>query len=176
MTKLILFNKPFGVLCQFSGEGKILKDYIDVPDVYPCGRLDKDSEGLLLLSDDGQLQHQISHPKKKMQKHYWVQVERIPSQADLDKLRQGIKLADHHCKPATVNVIEEPPVWERVPPIRERKTIPTCWLDIRIREGKNRQVRRMTAAIGFPTLRLIRYQIGPWELKQLKPGEWLSAD
>ncbi len=178
MSKLILFNKPFGVLSQFSPDksNKTLSDYIPVKEVYPAGRLDKDSEGLLLLTANGKLQHRITHPKKKMQKHYWVQIENIPSEDELDKLRRGIKLSDHHCLPAKVTIIPEPNIWERHPPIRERKSIPTCWLDIKIKEGKNRQVRRMTAAMGFPTLRLIRYQIGPWQLSKLKPGEFSVID
>ncbi len=174
MKKLIIFNKPFGVLSQFSTSdgAKTLADYIPIKDVYPAGRLDKDSEGLLLLTNDGNLQHKISHPKQKMSKHYWVQVEHIPCESDLDKIRNGIKISKHQCLPAAIKHIQPPSVWQRTSPIRERKSIPTCWLDIKIKEGKNRQVRRMTAAMGFPTLRLIRHKIGPWSLEQLQPGAY----
>lgn len=171
---LLSFNKPFDVVCQFrSHEGdKVLADYIDVPDVYPAGRLDKDSEGLLLLTDHGGLQHRISQPQLKMQKGYWVQVEGVPDDNALDSLRQGVQLKDGRTKPAIVKLISEPRVWSRVPPIRERKSVPTSWLDITITEGKNRQIRRMTAKVGHPTLRLIRYRIGPWYLNNLQPGQW----
>lgn len=174
MSLLLLFNKPYGVLSQFSGasEQHTLSEYIDIPNVYPAGRLDKDSEGLLLLTDDGKLQHDISHPKKKMLKQYWVQVEGIPNNHALKQLREGVSLKDHQCLPAKIQRIDAPSVWERDPPIRDRKSIPTSWLKIGIKEGKNRQVRRMTAQVGYPTLRLIRSQIGPWQLGQLKPGEY----
>lgn len=174
MSKLILFNKPFNVLCQFTGEAgdQILADYINIPKVYPAGRLDKDSEGLLLLTDNGQLQHQISNPKNKMAKVYWVQVEGEPTDKDLEPLRKGIKIQNYISKPAIVEIMPEPSVWQRDPPIRQRQNIPASWLKITIKEGKNRQVRRMTAAIGFPTLRLIRAQIGDWHLANLKPGEY----
>lgn len=172
---LLIFNKPFGVLSQFTGEktDRTLADYIEIKSIYPAGRLDKDSEGLLLLTDEGKLQHQISHPKQKMEKKYWVQVEGEPSEKELTPLRDGVKIKNHHCLPASVKIITNPSLWERHPPIRVRQTIPTSWLEITIKEGKNRQVRKMTAAIGYPTLRLIRYQIGPWKLNQLKPGEYL---
>lgn len=178
MSRLILFNKPFNTLCQFTGEDgdSTLADYINVADVYPAGRLDKDSEGLLLLTDDGQLQHHIANPNNKMEKTYWVQVEGEPLNSDLEDLRHGIKIQDYKTKPAQVRLIPAPDVWPRIPPIRERKTIPTCWLEIKIKEGKNRQVRRMTAAIGFPTLRLIRAQIGDWRLGNLAPGAFSSIE
>lgn len=175
MSRILLFNKPYGVICQFSRDGKhpTLADYIALPDFYPAGRLDTDSEGLLLLTDDGKLQHRIADPKHKLAKTYWVQVEGIPDEAALEKLRNGIDLKDFVTLPADVQRIEEPSaLWQRMPPVRIRKAIPTSWLQLTIREGKNRQIRRMTAAAELPTLRLIRYRIGDWTLDGLAPGEW----
>jgi 23S rRNA pseudouridine2457 synthase len=175
MGRILLFNKPFGVICQFSRDGihPTLADYIPVPDFYPAGRLDTDSEGLLVLTDDGQLQHRITDPKHKLPKSYWVQVEGVPDETALEQLRCGVKLSDFTAQPAEVSLMDEPVnLWPRNPPIRERKNIPTSWLELTIREGKNRQVRRMTAAVGLPTLRLIRYSIGGWTLEGLEQGKW----
>ncbi len=178
---IVLFNKPFNVVCQFSPHdpknGKsghpTLKDYIYTPNVYAAGRLDTDSEGLLILTDDGALQHELSHPNRKQVKTYWAQVEGAPLDADLAPLRIGVDLGDFTTQPAVANIIAEPHgLWRREPPIRERKLIPTTWLEIKIVEGKNRQVRRMTAKIGFPTLRLIRYSIGEYTLDSLAIGKW----
>lgn len=177
MSRLLLFNKPFHVLCQFTDrEGRpTLADYIPVPDVYAAGRLDYDSEGLLLLTDNGRLQQLISDPQHKLPKTYWVQVERIPDQRALDRLRGGIKLSDGRARPAKVRLMAEPDVWDRDPPIRYRQHVPTAWLELIITEGRNRQVRRMTAAAGHPTLRLIRWAIGPWNLAGLARGAWRDA-
>ena len=172
---LIRFNKPYGVLSQFTPEGRWrgLKDFIDLPGVYVAGRLDADSEGLLLLTDDGALQARISHPRHKMDKTYWVQVEGTPSAEALQQLRDGVLLNDGPTLPAQVAQIDEPAgLWPRDPPIRERQHIPTAWLALTIREGRNRQVRRMTAAVGLPTLRLVRTAIGGVTLGALAPGEW----
>ena len=179
MAKLILFNKPFRVLSQFTNEGTdkdTLAKYINIPNVYAAGRLDYDSEGLLLLTDNGQLQNRIAHPKHKSAKTYWVQVEGLPNKEDLDKLQKGIELKDGPTLPAKIQVIDEPQTWDRNPPIRERTNIPTTWLEITITEGRNRQVRRMTAAIDHPTLRLIRARIGDWDLGNLQPGEYKELE
>ena len=178
---IILFNKPFNVVCQFSPHdpknGKTghptLKDYIGIANVYAAGRLDTDSEGLLILTDDGALQHQLSHPKRKEVKTYWAQVEGLALDEDLAPLRIGVDLGDFVTQPAIVKVIAEPQaLWPRDPPIRERKLIPTTWIEIKITEGKNRQVRRMTAKIGFPTLRLIRYSVGDYTIDGINSGSY----
>jgi len=173
-TKVVLFNKPFDVLCQFTDDNnrKTLKDYVDIKDIYAAGRLDKDSEGLLLLTNDGKLQHKMADPKHKTDKTYWVQVEGSPTRQDIDKLRHGVELKDGLTLPAKVNLMIAPDIWPRNPPIRERANIPTTWLSITINEGKNRQVRRMTANIGFPTLRLVRYSIGQYTLDGINNGEY----
>jgi len=179
MSRILLFNKPYGVICQFSRDGlhPTLADYISVPGFYPAGRLDTDSEGLLLLTDDGKLQHRITDPKHKLPKTYWVQVEGEPDEAALQRLRSGVKLSDFTTQPAEAHLMDEPAnLWQREPPVRFRKEIPTSWLQLTIREGKNRQVRRMTAAVGFPTLRLIRYAIGDWKLDEIPHGKWLNIN
>jgi 23S rRNA pseudouridine2457 synthase len=176
---LIRFHKPYGVLSQFTPEGRWrgLKDFIDLPGVYVAGRLDADSEGLLLLTDDGALQAHISHPRHKMDKTYWVQVEGTPTEDALQRLRSGVQLNDGPTLPAQVAQIDEPAsLWPRDPPIRARQHIPTAWLQLTIREGRNRQVRRMTAAVGLPTLRLIRAAIGPYTLDGLAPGTYDTVD
>ena len=174
MASLILFNKPFGVLSQFTDDQNrpTLANYIKLPQIYPAGRLDNDSEGLLLLTDNGQLQHQIAHPEHRLPKTYWAQVEGIPDSGALTKLQQGVELKDGITKPAKAQLISEPSLWERDPPIRQRLHIPTQWLEIIISEGKNRQVRRMTAAVGYPTLRLVRVRIGDWTLEGIAQGKY----
>lgn len=175
MPRLILLNKPYGVICQFRPDGlhPTLKDYVPVPGVYPAGRLDTDSEGLVILTDDGRLQHRIADPCHKLPKTYWVQVEGIPDDAALSRLAKGVPLRDYITRPARVARMDEPAgLWPRDPPIRQRRHIPTSWLTITLREGKNRQVRRMTAAVGHPTLRLIRWSVGEWTLAGLAPGQW----
>lgn len=174
MARLILLNKPFNVLSQFSGgkPGETLADFVKVPAVYPAGRLDKDSEGLLLLTDDGRLQAEISSPRFKLPKTYLVQVEGIPDEEALTKLCHGVPLSDGPTRPAKARLIDPPALWDRNPPVRYRKSVPDSWISLTITEGRNRQVRRMTAAVGFPTLRLVRWQIGDWTLEGLAPGEW----
>ncbi|GAC14584.1 rRNA large subunit pseudouridine synthase E [Aliiglaciecola lipolytica] len=171
---VLLFNKPFDVLTQFTDDQnrKTLKDYIDIPNVYAAGRLDRDSEGLLILTNDGKLQHQIANPSQKTAKTYWVQVDGDISQTAIDKLIQGVELKDGLTLPAKAQKIPPPNVWERTPPVRFRANIPTSWISLTIKEGRNRQVRRMTAAVGFPTLRLIRYQIGAWTIDGLDNGKY----
>ena len=182
MSRLILLNKPYGVLCQFTDKGNAesarptLSGLIEMPGVYPAGRLDRDSEGLLLLTDDGRLQARIADPRFKTPKTYLVQVEGEPDKADLDKLRRGMVLNDGPTRPAEARRIDEPALWPRDPPVRYRKSVPDCWLELTIREGRNRQVRRMTAAIGHPTLRLVRWRIGEWSIDGLGLGEWREIE
>jgi len=175
MSRVLICNKPWGVLCQFGpAEGRrTLKDFVPVPDVYAAGRLDADSEGLVVLTDDGRLQAAIADPRHRLEKGYWVQVEGTPTEAALAAFRAGLALRDGPTRPATVRAIPEPAgLWPRDPPIRVRKAIPTAWLEVGLREGRNRQVRRMTAHVGLPTLRLVRFRVGPWKLDGLAPGEW----
>jgi 23S rRNA pseudouridine2457 synthase len=177
MAELVLFNKPFQVLSQFTDDRHdtpraTLAEWIDLPGVYPAGRLDYDSEGLLLLTSDGQLQNRIASPRNKMAKTYWVQVEGDITAEALDQLSAGVELKDGPTLPATARAMAEPDLWPRTPPVRYRASVPTSWLELTLTEGRNRQVRRMTAAVGFPTLRLVRYQIGPWTLSGLAPGEY----
>ncbi len=181
MAKLVLLNKPFNVLCQFTDEQQrdTLANYIPsdrYPHFYAAGRLDRDSEGLLILTDNGALQHYIAHPKNKLAKTYWVQVEGDITPTAMQQLNRGVALKDGKTQPAKANKIAEPTIWARTPPIRERKAIPTSWISLTIKEGKNRQVRRMTAAVGFPTLRLIRAQIGPWALDSIESGSFKEVD
>lgn len=175
MARLVLFNKPWGVLSQFTPEGRWqgLRDHLALPGVYAAGRLDADSEGLLILTDDGAMQARIADPRHKLPKTYWAQVEGSPCDADLEPLRRGVDLGDFVTRPARARLIDEPAaLWPRNPPIRVRASIPTAWIELVIQEGRNRQVRRMTAKIGFPTLRLIRVAVGDWKLDALQPGEW----
>lgn len=181
MARLILFNKPFDVLSQFTDRSmmtsrRTLSEYIDIPGVYPAGRLDRDSEGLLLLTDDGALQARIADPRFKLPKTYLVQVEGEPEDEALGRLRQGVVLADGPTRLAEVAHIDDPGLWPRDPPIRFRKSVADCWLRLTIREGRNRQVRRMTAAVGHPTLRLVRWSVGEWSIAGLAPGEWTSLE
>ncbi|WP_107498016.1 rRNA large subunit pseudouridine synthase E [Thalassobius sp. I31.1] len=182
MSRVILLNKPFGVLSQFTDKGtegskrETLSDYVDVPKVYAAGRLDRDSEGLLVLTDDGKLQNRIASPKFKKPKTYWVQIEGVPDQAALRALRDGVSLKDGMTRPAKADLMEEPEdLWPRNPPIRVRKSVPDSWLRLTITEGRNRQVRRMCAAVGHPCLRLIRYSIGDWAIEGLDTGTWRDA-
>ncbi len=178
MSRLIIFNKPYGVLTQFTDNENrpTLADYIQIKGIYTAGRLDRDSEGLLLLTDDGKLQHRLTNPKFKTWKTYLVQVENIPSLESIKKLQDGLVLKDGPTRQAQATLIPPPDLWPREPPVRYRKNIPTQWMEIKISEGRNRQVRRMTAAIGHPTLRLVRTKIGKWRLGKLLPGEWLQLD
>ncbi|MBV1921133.1 MAG: pseudouridine synthase, partial [Pseudomonadales bacterium] len=173
-TSVIIFNKPFKVLCQFSEhEGKTtLAKYIDIPNIYPAGRLDFDSEGLLILTKNGQLQSLITHPDNKLSKTYWAQLEGDIDNEAISTLSTGVTLKDGNTLPAIIQKIPPPKISERTPPIRQRANKPTSWVELTIREGRNRQVRRMTAAVGYPTLRLIRIKIGPWDIANLQPGEW----
>lgn len=179
MPSVILLNKPYGVICQFSPSGKhrTLKDFVNVPAVYPAGRLDTDSEGLVVLTGNGALQHLITDPRHKLPKTYFVEVEGAPGDAALTRLQEGIQLTNYRALPAEVALAEPPDwLWPRVPPVRIRQAIPTSWLQLTLREGRNRQVRRMTAAAGFPTLRLIRHSVGPWTLADIAPGTWKTIE
>ncbi|MCW8092469.1 rRNA large subunit pseudouridine synthase E [Alteromonas sp. ASW11-130] len=175
-STIVLFNKPFNVLSQFTDADnrQTLSDFIQIPDVYAAGRLDRDSEGLLVLTNDGKLQHKLAHPKAKTSKTYWVQVEGEPDQNAINALKEGVELKDGLTQPAKVELMSEPTVWERDPPVRFRKHIPTSWLRITISEGKNRQVRRMTAHVGYPTLRLIRYRLGNWTIDGIPNGHYVT--
>ncbi len=180
MTRTLLFNKPFDVLSQFTDAKsptprRTLSDFIDVPHVYPAGRLDRDSEGLVVLTDDGKLQAQIANPKHKLPKTYLVQVEGDPTDADLQPLRDGVFLKDGLTRPAKVTLIDPPNLWERIPPVRFRKSVPDRWISITISEGRNRQVRRMTAHVGYPTLRLVRWSVGAWSLDGIGQGKWVAV-
>lgn len=182
MARLLLLNKPYGMLSQFTDRGNegaardTLSDIVKMPGFYPAGRLDRDSEGLLILTDDGQMQARIADPRHKMPKTYLVQIEGIPDAAAIDRLRRGVTLKDGMTRPAEARIVDPPAVWPRNPPIRERKSIPDRWLELTIREGRNRQVRRMTAAVGHPTLRLIRWRIGHWAVDDLAPGQWRMVE
>ena len=179
MGRLILLNKPYGVVCQFTGEDArpTLKDFVDVPRVYPAGRLDTDSEGLLVLTDDGKVQASISDPRAKVAKVYRVQVEGVPTDEAIARLAAGVELNDGMTRPARARRIEPPEnLWPRDPPIRVRRHIPDSWIELEISEGRNRQVRRMTAAVGLPTLRLVRWRVGPWSVEGLEPGQWREGD
>jgi 23S rRNA pseudouridine2457 synthase len=178
MPEVVLFNKPYGVLCQFSpsGDRPTLRDYLPQRDVYPAGRLDADSEGLVVLTADGRLQHRITDPRRKRVKTYYVEVEGLPCAAALDALRRGVPLNDGITRPAEVRAVEAPAwLWPRVPPVRARRHLPTAWIVLTLTEGRNRQVRRMTAAVGHPTLRLVRHAVGDWTLDGLAPGCWRAA-
>ncbi|MGE5094720.1 MAG: pseudouridine synthase [Betaproteobacteria bacterium] len=174
MGRVLLLNKPYGVICQFTPEAghRSLKELVPVAGVYPAGRLDADSEGLVVLTDDGALQSAIADPRHELEKEYWAQVEGVPAEAALAQLRRGVALKDGPTRPAGAQLMPEPTIWPRDPPIRYRASIPTAWLRLVLREGRNRQVRRMTAAVGHPTLRLVRWRVGPWSVEGLAPGEW----
>jgi 23S rRNA pseudouridine2457 synthase len=174
MPRLVLFNKPYGVLSQFTDDAgrPVLADYLQLPGMRPVGRLDRDSEGLLLLTDHGGLLHRLADPRHKVWKCYWAQLEGVPDEAALEQLRQGVMLNDGPTLPAQARQLDPPALWPREPPIRYRAAIPTQWIELLIREGRNRQVRRMTAAVGHPTLRLVRAAVGPWALEGLAPGQW----
>ncbi|MHB1942055.1 MAG: pseudouridine synthase [Acidiferrobacteraceae bacterium] len=178
MPILLLFNKPYGVLSRFTDpDGRShLGAYISIPDVYPAGRLDRDSEGLLLLTDDGRLQQRIANPRHRLVKTYWAQIEGVPDDSAIEQLRRGVPLRDGMTAPARVRRLPDPGIGPREPPIRFRRQIPTSWIEVGLTEGRNRQVRRMTAAVGFPTLRLMRVSVGPWHINGLPPGQWREAD